>query len=138
MKKQVFQFVQNILQNPSSSKLFILNRLLPFVVPFNAPHDFRVTKLSNEGVEILLPYKKRNLNHVRGIHAAAIVTVGEFCAGLSLMRAFPLSLYRTILSSLQVQYLYQAKVDVIGHIQISEDILARVSQELGAEGKSFD
>ena len=33
-------------------------------------------------------YRRRNFNHIRGIHACAIATIGEYAAGLMLMRQF--------------------------------------------------
>lgn len=137
MKLNQHALVEKILSNPSSMELMIIDKVLKFMIPFNAPHGFRLLTLNDEEVKIRLPYKNKNLNHLKGIHACALATVGEFCAGMSLIRSFPMSKYRPILSKLNVEYLYQGKTDVIGTIKIVPDKILAVKDEIETAGKSL-
>lgn len=128
--------LEKVMDHPSSFGLMVLNQAVRFMVPFNAPHGFRILKLADEEVQIQLPFKRKNLNHVKGIHAAALVTLGEFCAGLSLMKALPISKYRVILSKLSAEYLYQAKTNVTGNISISPEQIAKIKSEMISNGKT--
>lgn len=92
--------------------LWLLNRLLWRMIPFNSPHSLHIDAISNEGLIISLPYRKTNLNHIKGIHACALATLCEYTCGLQLMNVLDASAYRIILQKLEVEYLYQAKEGV--------------------------
>ncbi len=91
---------------------WILNRVLNNAIPFNGPHRFRVTKIEDYSLTITAPYIRKNMNHVKGIHACALATVSEYVAGLSMARQLPPDTYRLIMKELSMQYHYQAKMDV--------------------------
>lgn len=112
--KYGYKLIDNLIQNPTKANLIILNKILSFGIPFNAPHSFKIKNLSQDLVKIQLPNKKLNHNHISGIHACAIATVGEFCAGLSILSSFGISKYRLILAELNVKYSYQGKTHLEG------------------------
>lgn len=135
--KKLFKVLDKLIENPSRLNLGLLNNILKFGIPFNAPHGFKIKKLSDEEVIISLPNKKLNHNHLSGVHACAMATVGEYCAGMSLLRNFGISRYRLILSELNVKYTYQGRVELEGichPTQINQDT---VQQGLEMEGKYF-
>jgi acyl-coenzyme A thioesterase PaaI-like protein len=135
--KKLFKVLDKLIENPSRLNLGLLNNILKFGIPFNAPHGFKIKKLSDEEVIISLPNKKLNHNHLGGVHACAMATVGEYCAGMSLLRNFGISRYRLILSELNVKYTYQGRVELEGichPTQINQDT---VQQGLEMEGKYF-
>lgn len=88
---------------------FILNLVLLRMVPFNKPHKFWVQTLTPNNVTIKLPYKKQNLNHVKGLHVCALATVSEYASGLILLLNLNPKKYRIIMESIQVKYHYQGK-----------------------------
>ena len=90
---------------------FLLNVMLNRIVPFNKPHGFKVIEITKEKVKILIPYKKRNLNHIRGLHATALATLSEFTTGLMLLKVLGAKKYRIILQKLEIEYHYQGKTD---------------------------
>ncbi|MEM7162734.1 MAG: DUF4442 domain-containing protein [Bacteroidota bacterium] len=96
----------------SASGLRKLNFVMARAIPFNLPHRIKVQHISNEKVEALLPYRKRNLNHLKGLHAAALMTVGEYCSGIWLMKKMG-SNYRLIMKSIHVDYERQGKSSAI-------------------------
>lgn len=109
--------------------LWVLNMLLGRVIPFNSPHGFRVTELEKDRVVTKAPYRRRNHNHIRGIHACAIATIAEFSAGMMLLVKLEPKKYRLIMSHLEVEYLYQAKqvissVSKLNNQRLQECVLA--------------
>jgi hypothetical protein len=61
------------------------------VIPFNAPHGIRIASVTNgpdsTAVEVLLPWRRRNRNHIDTVHACALATAAEFATGLGLVDA---------------------------------------------------
>ncbi|MFN0189743.1 MAG: DUF4442 domain-containing protein, partial [Bacteroidia bacterium] len=59
----------------SSFYLFLLNLVLRRIIPYNAPHRFKVEKVNEESLEVSIPFIKKNKNHINGIHACALATL---------------------------------------------------------------
>ena len=116
-------------KNPSSIKLFALNKILARTIPFNAPHNFKLQSINDTQIDICLPYEKVNFNHVKGIHACGLATLGEFCAGLLLLTKMGTE-YRLILSHLEASYTYQGKTDVFGHCHIDLEKVKELKEVL--------
>ena len=89
---------------------FKLNAVLPFAVPFNRPHGFRVVPLPEGGIQVDIPNWRINQNHIKGIHACAIATASEMCSGLSVLEHLDPKKYRLIMRALHMEYHYQAKM----------------------------
>lgn len=106
--------LQSMLDKSSQSAawLWLLNHALAFKIPFNRPHGFRIIRISSEQIHVRLPYSKKNLNHIRGIHACALATLCEFTSGVMLARFFPAESFRLILKSIFITYHYQARTHV--------------------------
>ena len=98
----------------------MLNFALGRLIPFNRPHAFRVIEISDNAIKVSLPYKKVNLNHIKGLHACALATVSEFSTGLLLLHELDTSKYRIILKNLQMDYHYQGKMDAVASYSISD------------------
>lgn len=112
----------------SSFKRKILQWTLGFAIPFNQPHSFKIIDVFENGIHILLPYKRKNLNHLKGIHACGLATLSEFVSGITLMRILKRDDLRIIMKDLKMTYHYQAKKDVtamgkIEHQEINSKIL---------------
>lgn len=103
----------------SSFYLWILNFASGYFVPFNKPHHFRISKISKNAIEVVLPYRKSNLNHIKGIHACALATLCEYSTGLILLSSTDASQYRIILKNINMTYHYQAKTHVLAKFQLS-------------------
>jgi hypothetical protein len=102
---------------------WILNHMLDRMIPFNRPHNFQITEVGESHLKVLLPFKKRNLNHIRGIHACALATVSEFTSGLLLISKLDPSKYRLIMKRLEMDYHYQGKMDVVASFSVTEEWL---------------
>ena len=128
------ELIDKLMRDPNPIKKAIFNKILGQIIPFNAPHGFTVDEISDDSITIYLPYKKNNLNHVKGIHACALATLGEYCSGLLLLYNVGDN-YRLILSQLEAQYFYQGKLDVIGNATVIKSDIDNIVNELksGAE-----
>lgn len=102
---------------------WILNRALDRMIPFNKPHGFRIIETGDNHLKVLLPYKKRNFNHIRGIHACALATVTEFTSGLLLISKLNPKQYRLIMKRIEMDYHYQGKVDAVASFSVTEEWL---------------
>jgi len=133
--KMFFNLVEKLFKNPTGANLMALNKIMTLGIPFNAPHGFKIKEISDEAVRITVPNRKLNHNHLAGIHACAIATVGEYCAGTALLQCFGSSKYRLILSELNVKYTYQGRMDLIGSCSPKQVDKEAVKTALESEGK---
>lgn len=99
----------------------MLNRGLWNKIPFNKPHGFKVTGILDHGFEITMPYKRKNMNHLKGLHACGLATVSEYVAGLTLLRKIGTTQYRLIMETLSMKYHYQAKQEVVAKFELDDN-----------------
>ena len=122
----------------SKKHLWLLNRLMSHIVPFNRPHGFRVIKVTDDSVQTSAPYHKKNFNHVKGIHACALATVGELSAGLALMSHFSPLEYRIIMSNITIDYHYQAKKNITATAHFDSNKKNMVLESIKTLGKTSE
>ncbi|MTI30515.1 DUF4442 domain-containing protein [Cytophagales bacterium RKSG123] len=103
--------------------LWLLNVGLSRLVPFNKSHSFKVVEIDDNSLKLKLPYKKSNMNHLRGIHACALATLSELTTGLALMTYLDSKKYRIILKKLEMDYHYQGKMDIYAKFSLSNQWL---------------
>ena len=101
----------------------ILNMGLNRMVPFNKPHGFKVVEIGDHLLKTMVPYKRANFNHIKGIHACALATLSEFTTGFLLLSRLDQKKYRLIMQSIHMEYHYQAKMDAYGTFFITEEWL---------------
>lgn len=121
----------------NSFYLWLLNRVLYRVVPFNKPHKLKVLKIEDKGISILLPYAKVNLNHIKGIHACALATLCEYSCGLLLLLNLDPKKYRIILKEINMSYNYQGKTDVKVDFTLAEKLIQEIKLRLSGEEAIF-
>jgi hypothetical protein len=102
---------------------WILNRALNRMIPFNKPHRFEVLEIGAFTLKTLLPYRRKNLNHIRGLHACALATVSEFTTGFLLISKLDPKKFRLIMQRLEMDYHYQGKMNAVAEFSISEQWL---------------
>jgi acyl-coenzyme A thioesterase PaaI-like protein len=105
----------------SAFHLWMLNFFFNRFVPFNLPHKFEITSIEGDRVTTLLPYRKRNLNHVKGLHACALATLTELTSGFMLAVKLDPTKYRLILRRLEMDYFYQGKMDAISEFTLTPE-----------------
>lgn len=122
----------------SKFQLWILNTFIGRFIPFNGPHKFRIIGITDDGFEIEMPYMRKNLNHLKGLHACGLATLSELTAGLTLIRKLGFKEYRLIMQELNMQYFYQAKMPVRVRYELSESFLnEQVREPLGKQDAVF-
>ncbi len=107
----------------SSFYLTLLNWSLNRMIPFNKPHGFRILEIGDHHLRTLIPYRRRNFNHIRGLHACALATISEFTTGFLLVSKLDAKKYRLIMQRLEMDYHYQGKMNATATFTISEDWL---------------
>ncbi len=105
----------------SSFWLWVLNRALDRMIPFNKPHGFKVVEITDTSIKTRIPYKRRNFNHIRGLHACGLATLSEFTTGLSLIRRLDASKYRIIMQRFEMDYHFQGKMSAYAVFNISDE-----------------
>lgn len=130
--------IERIIKKAKNSAfgLWKLNFILKRMIPFNRPHGLKVTKISKEKIEVILPFRKNNLNHIKGLHACGLATAAEFSSGLLLLYNLGFKKYRLIMQSLSVDYSYQGKTAATALFEISsEDLKNNIISILEKEGE---
>ncbi len=114
-----------ILEKAKHSSLYLrlLNWSLNCMVPFNKPHGLRVIEFADFRLKTLLPYKRRNFNHIRGLHACGLATISEFTTGFLLLSSLDMKKYRMIMQRLEMDYHFQGKMDATAEFIISKEWL---------------
>lgn len=136
MKQMAYSIMDKLVKtSEKKSSLLALNQLFKVTIPFNAPHGFNIEEISKERIRISIPNRKLNHNHLGGIHACAMATLGEFCAGLWLLKSLGFSKYRLILAELNVKYHYQGRTKLIGECTNIDFDLKATETQLDAAGK---
>lgn len=114
----------------------VLNIGLNRIVPFNGPHKFKIEDIGEFHLQMALPYIKKNLNHLKGLHACALSTLAEVTSGFLLISKLDPQQYRLILQRLDVEYHYQARMQANARFEISQSWLDEtIIEPLSKEGK---
>lgn len=114
-----------ILQKAKTSSFYraVLNLSLTRMIPFNKPHGFKIVEISDFKIKTLIPYRRSNFNHIRGLHACSLATISEFTTGFLLISNLDMKKYRLIMPRLEMDYHYQGKMDSYAQFSISQEWL---------------
>jgi acyl-coenzyme A thioesterase PaaI-like protein len=104
----------------SSFGLWKLNFGLGMMIPFNKPHKIKIKTIEDDKVTTIIPYKRKNFNHIKGVHACGMATAAEFASGFLLLTKLGAKKYRLIMQSLRMEYVYQAKTDIIADYSVND------------------
>lgn len=115
-----------------------LNFLLQLYIPFNRPHGLKISELSKEMVRVKIPYKRKNFNHIKGLHACVLATAAEFSSGILLSYKLGVKHYRIIMKSLEVDYFYQGKTPAFATFKLSDhEFESTILEPLKKDGVVF-
>ncbi|MGW8124146.1 DUF4442 domain-containing protein [Roseivirga echinicomitans] len=114
-----------LLEKAKTSKrhLAFLNFGLSRMIPFNKPHGIKIVAIGDKSVKTLFPYKRRNFNHIKGLHACGLATVSEFTTGIVLLSTLDAKQYRIIMQKMEMNYHYQGKMDSFAEFSVTEEWL---------------
>jgi len=105
----------------SAFYLWVLNNILWRKIPFNNPHKIKIERIEKGALTVSIPYKRKNQNHIKGIHACALATLCEYISGLTLISSLSEKDYRIILKNISITYHYQAKMKVLTTFSLSRE-----------------
>lgn len=143
----LFKLIEYLIENSHQlDKRILLNIILRFGIPFNSTHPFKIITLTNEDICLKQKLTWFNKNHLRGMHACAISTIGELTAGMLLMKSFSPSKNRFILKSLSTEYHYQGLTHLFSKAvydktkkQADQEVLAKDGKvEITINAEIFD
>ena len=97
-----------------------LNMALRYGIPFNIPHKLKITELEKGRIKVSAPYIRKNLNHLKGMHACCLATLAEFSTGVVMLGILEADQYRIIMESIEIKYHYQGKSECVASFEIDE------------------
>ncbi len=97
-----------------------LSYALDFLRPFSAGMGFRITRLSDRHVELVVPVRKRNQDDEGRIHEGALLTGALEAARLLWLRHAPLGEFHVHMSRAQFQVLQEYTGDVRVRMELPE------------------
>jgi hypothetical protein len=109
--------------------LTLLNWALGRMIPFNKPHGFRIMRITDTAIQTFIPYRKKNFNHIKGLHACALATLSEFTTGFMLITRLDAKKYRLIMQRLEMDYHYQGKMDSYASFSIDDAWVSKNIEE---------
>lgn len=129
------KFLQLIIKRAENSTFYrwILNQALWRVIPFNLPHKVKVIAIDENDITIRLPYIRRNLNHLNGLHACALATLCEYACGLKLVQWLGADNYRIIMQKMEMNYIFQGKSDAFVKFRFTQEQLNEINVELSQQ-----
>lgn len=114
----------------SSFWLWVLNKGMSRIIPFNAPHRFNIIAIDTNNITVRLPYIRKNLNHLNGIHACALATASEFACGFLLISRLSASKYRLIMRNLSIDFVKQGREELFVNFSLSEERINDIKKKL--------
>lgn len=109
-----------------------LNAALDFLRPFTAGLGFRISRLSDTQIEIVVPVRSRNLNDDGRLHEGVALSAGIEAAKLLWERHAPLGVFETEVRSLSFEQHRRGQGDLRVRLEISEtsreNLLSRLRQ----------
>jgi acyl-coenzyme A thioesterase PaaI-like protein len=125
-----FAFIKGIEKNSPRFARMATMCALSLISPFNRHLKARLMEWNDEKAVIQLRRIRRVRNHVGSIHAGALFTLGETCAGLVIIRNFPFKKFRPLMSDVKVTYSKQARGDVTGEAIIPAADIERMHETI--------
>lgn len=127
-------FVEGVV--PKSSRV-ALSYALDFLRPFSAGMGFRITRLSDRHVELVIPARKRNQDDEGRIHEGALLTGALEAARLLWLRHAPLGDFKVHLQQSTFQVLQDYAGDIRVRMELPEvqceDVLAQIRSHQQAQ-----
>jgi acyl-coenzyme A thioesterase PaaI-like protein len=123
-------------RSESKSGLIAIEKVFAIGIPFNKPHGISFISLSEYESEMVMKKKRSNLNHLGGIHACAIATVGEFTAGILLCKNFEMTSFRVIMKTIHIEYTSQARKSIRAHARIDAVLIDDLKKRIVLDGQA--
>ncbi len=113
-----------------------VRELVEHGIPFLRKVVVRVDEAEGGRARLHLPYDRSNDNYVGTVHAAALFSLGETCAGVAAGTAFDLRRVRMLARQASIEYLKPVTTDIVGTAEIPPEIIASAGEKIEREGRA--
>ena len=135
MTARQIRWLQRQIDKAKSGRVSWMSRIMQEVIPFNRPHRLRIHSISVDACEVILPWRRRNLNHVGIMHACALATAAEYASGLCVLSAIGVENVRLIMSELNIEYRRRAESTCVARAEFPSASLEEIVSELTEKGR---
>ena len=103
--------------------------------PFIERAGLELLHLERGRAVLRIPFEP-NINHVGMVYAGALFTVAEVPGGVLFGSAFDISRFYPVVGDLQIRFVRPARTDVTVDARMTDDEIARVTEDLETTGKA--
>lgn len=108
---------------------FIFSKALKFFVPYSGSVNPQIQELRAGYARVQIQDRRSVRNHLRSVHAIALMNIGEMVTGIAVMYTLPEN-YRAIVTNLSMEYLKKARGPITGVCEFSPDVLKTKSDRV--------